>query len=197
MPAVASPIVRPVSVTVTADAGMAAPAVVMMMYVAAVALHVPVSPATLLLPAATVGVMDGAKKAGGYVSVMVPPEGSSVEDVKLSVSGTADFATIRSCKLTTKDRDSSCPRMLPLDTAAEGTVSADVSTVTATAPGVTAPIVNPAIVTVKAAVAIAAPAVVIMKEVAVVAPHVTVKPGVLLPPTTTVGVMDAAKNAAG
>jgi hypothetical protein len=30
-----------------------------------VALHVPVSPATLLLPAATVGVMDGAKKAGG------------------------------------------------------------------------------------------------------------------------------------
>ena len=127
----------------------------------------------------------------------MPPEGSNVEDVKLSVSGTADFATIRSCKLTMKDRDASCPRMLPLDTAAEGTVSADVSTVTATAPGVTAPIVNPEIVTVKAAVAIAAPAVVITKEVAAVAPHVTVKPGVLLPPTTTAGVMDAAKNTAG
>ena len=64
-PAVTAPMVKPEIVTVIEDAGKAAPAVVMMMYEAAVALHVPVSPATLLLPAAIVGVMDGAKKAGG------------------------------------------------------------------------------------------------------------------------------------
>ncbi len=46
-----------------ADAdGIAAPAVVMTMYVFVVAPHVAVKPATLLAPAATIGVTEGAKK---------------------------------------------------------------------------------------------------------------------------------------
>jgi hypothetical protein len=53
-----------------------------------VALHVPVSPATLLLPAATVGVTDGAKKPEGYVSVMVPPAGTGFAALNPSVTDT-------------------------------------------------------------------------------------------------------------
>ena len=58
--------------------------------------HVPVSPATLLLPAATVSVMDGAKKPEGYVSVMVPPTGMAFNGVNPSVTGTADLPAFRS-----------------------------------------------------------------------------------------------------
>ena len=73
-PAVGYPNVNPFNVTVNADEdGIAAPAVVMTTEVAVVALHVAFKPATLLLPAATIGVTDGAKKPEGYVSVMVPP----------------------------------------------------------------------------------------------------------------------------
>ncbi len=79
---------KPEIVTTKAAAGMAAPAVVMTTDVAVVALHVPVSPATLLLPAATVGVTDGAKKPEGYVSMMVPPAGTEFVAVNPSVTGT-------------------------------------------------------------------------------------------------------------
>ena len=88
--------VKPVIVMTSADAGMTAPAVVMTTEVALVVLHVPVSPATLLLPAATVGVMDGAKKPEGYVSVMLPPEGMGFIGVKPSVTGTDDLPDLRS-----------------------------------------------------------------------------------------------------
>ena len=64
-PAVKLPMVNPVIVTTNAVAGMTDPAVVMMTEVALVVLHVPDSPATLLSPAATVGVTDGAKKPEG------------------------------------------------------------------------------------------------------------------------------------
>jgi formaldehyde-activating enzyme involved in methanogenesis len=51
---------------VKADAGrIAAPAVVMTMYVVVVAPHVAVKPATLLAPAATTGVTEGKKKEAG------------------------------------------------------------------------------------------------------------------------------------
>ena len=74
--AAARPILNPLIVTTnTADAEIAAPAVVITTEVFVVALHVAVSPGTLLLPAATVGVTFGAKKPEGYVSVMVPPAG--------------------------------------------------------------------------------------------------------------------------
>ncbi len=88
--------VKPVIVTTSADAGMTAPAVVMTTEVALVVLHVPVSPATLLLPAATTGVMDGAKKPEGYVSVTVLPGSTGVFGVKLNVTGTPIFPAFRS-----------------------------------------------------------------------------------------------------
>ncbi len=94
---------KPVIVTTSADAGMTAPAVVMTTEVALVVLHVPVSPATLLLPAATAGVMDGAKKPEGYVSVIVPPEGIGFNGVKPSVTGTDDLPGFRSLVEIRKD----------------------------------------------------------------------------------------------
>ncbi len=64
-PAVTAPIVTPVIVTTNAAAGMAAPAAVMMTEEAPVVPHVPDKPTTLLLPAATVGVMEAAKNVDG------------------------------------------------------------------------------------------------------------------------------------
>ena len=98
LPAVKPPMVKPVIVMTSADEGMTAPAVVMTTEVALVVLHVPVSPATLLLPAATVGVMDGAKKPEGYVSVMVPPGAilPNTDGVKLRVTATSCLPDLRS-----------------------------------------------------------------------------------------------------
>ena len=89
---------NPEIVTTKAEAGITAPAVVMivMMDVFVVALHEPVSPATLLLPAATVGVMDGAKKPEGYDSVMVPPAGIEFAGENPSVTGTDVLPALRS-----------------------------------------------------------------------------------------------------
>ncbi len=65
-PAVGYPNVNPLKVKVKAAAdGIAAPAVVMTMDVLVVAPHVAVKPATLLPPAATTGVTEGAKKEAG------------------------------------------------------------------------------------------------------------------------------------
>ena len=96
LPSVNPPMVKPDNVITNADGGMAAPAVVMTTDVAVVALHVPVSPATLLLPAATVGVTDGAKKPDGYVSVMAPPGGTAFNGVNPIVTGTLLFPAFRS-----------------------------------------------------------------------------------------------------
>ena len=62
-PTVKPPIVKPFIVTMNADCGIAAPAVVMTNEVAVVAPQVAVKPATLLAP--TKGVTDGAKKEAG------------------------------------------------------------------------------------------------------------------------------------
>ena len=64
-PVVAAPIVKPLIVTVNADAGMAAPDVVIVTAVAEVAPHVAVKPATLLAPEATEGTTEIAKKLEG------------------------------------------------------------------------------------------------------------------------------------
>ena len=103
LPAVKPPMVKPVIVMTSADEGMTAPAVVMTTEVALVVLHVPVRPATLLLPAATVGVMDGAKKPEGYDSVMVPPGGTGTDGVKLSVAAAVVFQALRSKDETLKE----------------------------------------------------------------------------------------------
>jgi hypothetical protein len=98
-PAVMYPNVNPLSVTVNADNdGIAAPAVVMMTEVVVVAPHVAVKPATLLPPAATVGVTEGMKKPEGYVKVMVPPGGIPLkkEGVKPIVTGASLFPDLRS-----------------------------------------------------------------------------------------------------
>ena len=76
---------------------------IVMMDVFVVALHEPVSPVTLLLPAATVGVMDGAKKPEGYDSVMVPPGGTGTDGVKLSVAAAVVFQALRSKDETLKE----------------------------------------------------------------------------------------------
>ena len=72
---VADPIVKPLMVTENAVFSIVAPDVVTTMEVAVVALHVAVSPATLVAPGAIVGVTPGTKKPEGYMSVMVPPPG--------------------------------------------------------------------------------------------------------------------------
>ena len=95
LPSVNPPMVKPDNVITNADGGMAAPAVVMTTDVAVVALHVPVSPATLLLPAATAGVIYGAKKPDGYVSVMAPPAGTEFACVNPSVTGTDVLPALR------------------------------------------------------------------------------------------------------
>ncbi len=59
------PIVIPLIVIVNANALMEAPEVVMNTAVEKVALHVAARPETLLAPAATVGVMEEAKKFKG------------------------------------------------------------------------------------------------------------------------------------
>ena len=104
-PAVGYPNVNPFNVTVNADEdGIAAPAVVMTTEVAVVALHVAFKPATLLPPAATMGVTDGAKKPEGYVSVMVPPAGTRFAAVKPTVTGTDVLPALRSCAKINKVR---------------------------------------------------------------------------------------------
>ncbi len=99
------PILNPLIVTTnTADAGIAAPAVVKTTEVSVVALHVAVSPGTLLLPAATVGVTFGVKKPEGYVSVMVPPVAMALDVVKLSTTGTPVLPSLRSAAAIEKVR---------------------------------------------------------------------------------------------
>ena len=66
LPAVTSPMVKPLIVTVNAAAaGMVAPAVVMTIDVAVVEPQVPVRLAMLLLPAVMVGVTNSAKNPEG------------------------------------------------------------------------------------------------------------------------------------
>ncbi len=189
---------KPDIVTTKAAAGITAPAVVMTTDVAVVAPHVPVSPATLLLPAATVGVMDGAKKPEGYVSVMVPPAGTRFNAVNPSVTGTDVFPALRSIVEMLKYKSQmGCPNP-PECTAADGSKSAEVFTITPALPAVKPPMVKPVTVMMMFADGgIAAPAVVMSTEVAVVAPQVAVKPATLLPPTKTTGVTDGAKKESG
>jgi hypothetical protein len=64
-PAVPAPIVKPLMVTVNADAGMTAPDVVSVTAVAEVALQDAENPATLLAPDAITGTTEDAKKLKG------------------------------------------------------------------------------------------------------------------------------------
>ena len=85
----------------------------------------------------------------------------------------------------------------PEETEADAAASEDVCTLIPTALAVTAPIVNPLIVTVKAETVMDAPDVVITKDVAVVALQLAVSPATLLAPAATMGVTEEAKKPAG
>ena len=85
---------KPESVTTNDEAATAEPVEVMMTAVLVVGAHVAAKPATLLLPGCTVG-LDAAKNEFGKFKVIVPPVGSKVDSVKLKVTGTAGFETMR------------------------------------------------------------------------------------------------------
>ena len=122
-PLLEQPIVKPVIVTTkNADEGIADPAVVMTTEVLVVALHVPVSPATLLLPAAILGMTDVAKKPEGYVNVIVPPEGIEFAGVNPKVTGTDGLPTLRSLAKMLKYTSEMGENSPPDSTAADGSM---------------------------------------------------------------------------
>ena len=107
--AVAAPIVNPINVTVKDDPStMLAPEVTIITDEAVVAPHTPVSRATLLDPAATVGVTNCWKNPEGYVSVMLPPSSRGVARVKASVTGTNTLPATRSDDAILNETDVTC-----------------------------------------------------------------------------------------
>lgn len=97
LPAVTAPICNPEMVTVKGRrAGILAPAVVMTKDEGLVELQTPEKPTMPLLPDATVGVMDDAKKEEGYVTVIVPPAESKVDGVKINVRAADVLSAMRS-----------------------------------------------------------------------------------------------------
>ena len=124
--------------------------------------------------------------------------GTAVVRVKPTVTGTAARAAMRSVDCTTNETEDTCPTMAPDATAADTAVSADVATVTSTEPAVTAPSVKPPTVITMAEAGIAAAAVVITADVAVVALHVPVSAAMLLAPADIdEGITPGAKKAGG
>ena len=109
-----------------ADGGIAAPAVVMTTEVAVVAPQVAVKPATLLPPADTTGVTDGAKKPEGYVIVMVPPAGTGFAALNPSVTGTDVLPALRSTPEILKNTSQMGRPNPPECTPADGSKSAEV-----------------------------------------------------------------------
>jgi hypothetical protein len=89
--------VKPLIVTVNAVVfPMAAPNIVSVTAVLLVAPHVTFRPTTLLAPAATTGVTNGAKKLGGNVKAKVPPDGMGTSGENANVTETLPFPAIRS-----------------------------------------------------------------------------------------------------
>jgi hypothetical protein len=147
--------VRPVSVTVTAAlAASDATDVVTTIWVRVGAAQLPLAP----LMFAT-GVAVAAKKADGYVSVMVPPAAIAppAEVVKMNVAAAAVLLATRSAGAIEKEAAVTCPPITPDAVPAEAVGSALVDTVTAPPAVGVAPIVMPPIVTVTAVLAAAAP----------------------------------------
>jgi hypothetical protein len=139
-PEVDCPIRKPSTVRVKADAGISAPAVVTTKEFKEQGLHCAVKPKTLLDPTGTVGVTDIAKKPIGYLIVIVPPGGTTLNGVKPMVRFTGDLSAMRSEVKIANDPEvtkESTPKMKPDSTGTEGSISAEVETVQATLPAVT------------------------------------------------------------
>jgi hypothetical protein len=192
------PMVNPLIVILNdASEVMEAPKIVMTTEVLEVALHAAESPGTLLAPVATAGTINAAKKLEGYVSVMVPPEGTVVLAVKTNDTGTKDLPTMRSEEAMVRETDETAEKIPPDDTACDNEHML-VRNRTSTEPVVFGPIVNPRIVIVKATEADkVAPEVVITTAVAEVAPHAAVNTGTLLAPEATDGTTPDAKKFEG
>lgn len=113
-PAVTEPILNPAIVTTNKTAGIEADAVVMTTLFVVVEPHVPVSCAMLLLPAdIDDGVMDGAKNPEGKFSVIVPPIGTVVVGLKLTVTDTGARCAMRSFGAIANDTAETCPSIWP------------------------------------------------------------------------------------
>ena len=88
---------KPLIVTVNATVfPMAAPDIVSTTAVLLVNPHETFMPVTLLALVATTGVMNGAKKCGGYVRAKVPPDGTDSSGQNVKVTETLPFPAIRS-----------------------------------------------------------------------------------------------------
>ncbi len=96
-PGVAAPMVMPLMVTVNASvAPMVAPDVAKTKAVLRMAVHVMLRPMTLLAPKDTKGVAEGAKKLGGYASVIGLPGKICMGVANVSVTRTFVFPDTRS-----------------------------------------------------------------------------------------------------
>ncbi len=106
---------------------MGAEAVVMTTASAVVALQVPVSCATLLVPAVIAdGVTEEAKNPAGYFKVIVPPTGIAVIGVNPIVTDTDVRRAIRSDDCIWNDTADTCPTIEPEETASDAAGSVDV-----------------------------------------------------------------------
>ena len=194
LPEVAPPIVKPDIVRETiAPADIVAPDVVKTKDVAVVVLQLKVKLDILTSLKPTVGVQN-AKKADGYVSVIVPPGLSDVDGENPIVIGTPTLPAIRSDDDITKEAFFTCPKMLPDETGNDGTVSAELSRKT-DPPDVAAPIAKPDIVIVTADEGnMGAPAVVMTTLVFVVELQNATKSLTLVLPAVTVGRTEGLKK---
>jgi hypothetical protein len=152
-----------------------------------VLLQVALRPCTLLLPATTTGVIDGAKNPEGVTSEIAPPIGMGVNGLKDRVTGTFVLPLSLCDEAIPKTTPETWPLIAPDDMAAEGSSSEDVCNVTSP-PRVTAPITNPDIVTTNPLELMAAPAVVMTIDEAITGPHVAVSDAMLLFPAVMIGV---------
>lgn len=192
-----NPMVNPLIVIVNADDGlMEAPEIVTTKAERDVAPHTAVRPKTLLAPTATVGVTDGAKKLEGYLRVMVPPEGTEVVGLKIRQIGTGDLPTTRSEEAIDRKTDDTREKMTPDETVFDIEHN-PVRNLTPKEPAVAGPIVKPPIVTVTSEALMKAPDIVITTSVAEGAPHVAVRPAMLLAPRATVGIEEGTKKLLG
>ena len=190
-PGVAAPMLKPLIVTVnTVVFPMAAPNIVSTTAVLLVAPHVTFRPTTLLAPAATMAVTNGAKKLGGYVKAKVPPDGKETSRKNANVTETLLFPATRSNADMVK-----YAHMGPDETGNDEVGSALVDIVMPELlPLVAAPMVRPVRVMVTAALAFSVTVPVVMTmDVAVRTAALPVAPELMATP----GVDEAVKKSTG
>jgi hypothetical protein len=128
----------------------------------------------------------------------VPPEKMAVVGLKVRVTGTAYLPTIRSKEEMVKETDATRLKIPPDDTIFDDAGQARFRKLTPTDPLVDGPNVKPPIVMETTADAlIKVPEIVITTSEAEVAPHVALKPAMLIAPEAAVGTTEDAKKLAG